>query len=288
MLEKLQSSIEAGSECQMKLALAVLDKLDGGDLEDTLAALGGFSARQPRAFLAAVEQRRLDAGLIGSIVDALPENSVDDDPMKLRLVRERLAAIDAIQDAHLAAARATAVKALRDRERMLVERIREEARGCDQQTPHENWAACFFGCTACDCAARQAHADPRVMTPDAVTKLLSSVEAGFVCHLKLALAVLDDLNRPDREETMRVLANMSVKRPDAFLTALAEAQTNAQRLAEILRKMPMSVANDPKEQLRIVRERLRAIESFDEPEFRSVRSASLKALKEHERELAGR
>jgi hypothetical protein len=208
--------------------------------------------------------------------------------MKLRLVRERLTAIDGVPDVELSSVRAIAVKALRDHERMLVEHIREEAQGCDQKSPRENLEVCFFGCMACDCAARQAHADPHVLTPDTVTRLITSVEAGFICHLELALSVLDDLNRADREETMRTLGDLSARRPDAFLTALAEAHVDARRIAEILRKLPLSTANDVKQQLLVVRARLDALESFDEPELKSVHAASLKALRDYEKELGGR
>jgi len=118
-VETLISSIDAGDERQMDLAVSLLPRLGGGNLEDTMRALGAASAHHPLEFLRIVKVRDLDRKRVAAIVRMLPLSSVDDDEQKRRLVEERIAALSGVTDQHLREVRDMTVRILEDYQREL-------------------------------------------------------------------------------------------------------------------------------------------------------------------------
>jgi hypothetical protein len=98
---RLIARVEAGDECQTDWAVSLLPNLSGGNLEDTMRAIGAATAHHPVVFLRVMESRHLADNRIESIIRMLPLSSVDNDAEKLRLVRERIAALRTVTDPRL-------------------------------------------------------------------------------------------------------------------------------------------------------------------------------------------
>jgi len=109
---RLIARVEAGDECQTDWAVSILPDLSGGDLEDTTRAIGAAAAHHPVVFLRVMESRHLDDNHIKSIIRMLPLSSVDHDAEKLRLVRERIAALRTVTDPRLTRVRDVAISFL--------------------------------------------------------------------------------------------------------------------------------------------------------------------------------
>jgi len=108
----LITRIDAGDESAARHAVGLLPKLSGGDLEDTMRAIGALAVNRPRVFLRVMTGKYVDAARIERIVTMLPLSSVDDDAERLRLVRARIDALSAISDAELGHPRDVAIAAL--------------------------------------------------------------------------------------------------------------------------------------------------------------------------------
>ena len=111
VLQPLRRQLAAGDDESWKLAFALAVIADGGDLEDLYAVIGGAVSRQPRMFL----ERAIARPGLGSIsvVSFLGADYSDQPVSRCRELQERLAAIVAVEDPHLVAARDEALSVLR-------------------------------------------------------------------------------------------------------------------------------------------------------------------------------
>lgn len=122
-------------------------------------------------------------------------------------------------------------------------------------------------------------------TPQQVRKLVVRLECGETNFAAIAFLVLPLLSGGDLEDTMRGLASLSSASPSPLLRAAHDQQVTARQLATIVCMLPLDTVDDEERKLRIVVERIRAMNQVDEPPLIELRNAALEALMQLEKEL---
>jgi hypothetical protein len=113
-LSGLYRRAAAANRTELRKLLCVLPKLDGGELEDALIALGKAMDRDPAFILRAAQRHEMSTHTLNDSAQMVSLDFGDDQHAQLAALDRRLRAVRAVSDRRLAAARAEAIASINE------------------------------------------------------------------------------------------------------------------------------------------------------------------------------